>query len=60
MDDITSVRKIFVMGGPIMKGTSVIMGTRYAWNIDNKGVHICLEHKLHWGLNMSGTLFNGD
>ena len=27
-------------GGLIMKGTSVI----YAWNIDNKGVHLCLEH----------------
>ena len=26
-----------------MKGTLVIIGTRYAWNIDYKGVHICLE-----------------
>jgi hypothetical protein len=26
-----------------MQGTSVIKGTRYAWNIDNKGDQVCLE-----------------
>jgi len=31
-------------GRPIMNGTSVIKGTKYAWNADYKGGHICLEH----------------
>ena len=26
-----------------MQGTSVIIGTRYAWNIDYKGDQVCLE-----------------
>ena len=30
-------------GGLTMQGTLVIMGTRYAWNIENKGDQACLE-----------------
>ena len=43
-----------------MQGTSVIIGTRYAWNIDYKGDQVCLERWSHWGPDMPGTLFDGD
>ena len=39
-----------------MQGTSVIIGTRYAWNIDNKGDQVCLERWSHLGPGMCGTL----
>ena len=41
-----------------MPGTLIIKRSIYAWNIDNKGDYICLEHKSHWGPDMPGTLFN--
>ena len=39
-----------------MQGTSVILGTKYAWNIDNKGDQVCLERWSHLGPGMCGTL----
>ena len=39
-----------------MQGTSVIIGTRYAWNIDYKGDQVCLERWSHLGPGMCGTL----
>ena len=39
-----------------MQGTLVIRGTRYAWNIENKGDQACLERWSHWGPGMCGTL----
>ena len=43
-------------GGLGMQGTSVIIGTRYAWNIDNKGDQVCLERWSNLGPGMCGTL----
>ena len=39
-----------------MKGTSVIMGTRYKWIIDYKGDQVCLERRSYWGPAMRGIL----
>ena len=39
-----------------MQGTWVIIGTRYVWNIDNKGGQVCLERWSHVGPGMCGTL----
>ena len=50
----------FYRGRLGMQGTSVILGTRYAWNIDNEGDQVCLKHQSNWGLDMPGTLFDGD
>ena len=35
--------KFIYRGGLTMQGTLVIMGTRYAWNIENKGDQAWLE-----------------
>ena len=39
-----------------MQGTSVIIGTKYAWNNDYKGDQVCLERWSHLGPGMCGTL----
>ena len=47
-------------GGLGMQGTSVIIGTRYAWNNDHNRNQVCVEHWKKQGPDMPGTLFDGD
>ena len=49
---------VTLSGGLGMQGTSVMIGTRYAWNIDNKGDQVCLERWSNLGPGMCGTLVN--
>ena len=39
-------------GGPIMPAILVVIGTKYACNLDYKGDQLCLQSWLRWGLNM--------
>ena len=43
-----------------MHAALVILGTRYACNIDYKGDWTCLELQLGWGLGMPGTVSDED
>ena len=43
-------------GGPIMLAILVVIGTKYACNLDRDGGQICLQSWLRWGPDMPAIL----